>query len=177
MPPGAFGAFHALALRLLARAAGFGAALGRPSVNARCERAPAASGVTACTPCSHRATVFGVTWRADANWSWVSLSLRRNARTSSGFTPGTIRVGYTVGNPSGLLSGAVALEFCDVEMVPATASILAGLKLAAAYPVGERIGRAPEALCRLFGRQCPDLLDDRGQCDRLGRNAEGGQGR
>jgi len=76
------------------------------------------------------------------------------------------------------MQGAIALEFRGVEIVTPALHVLAGSELTATYPVGDGIGRTSEAPCRPFGRQCPsNLLDDRGQRDRLGRDAEGGEGR
>jgi len=74
------------------------------------------------------------------------------------------------------MQAAIALELRGLEGVAPALHVLAGLELAAAYPVSDRMGRASEALGRLFGRQCPsNLLDDRSHHDRLGRDAEGGE--
>jgi len=67
--------------------------------------------------------------------------------------PGSIRVGYTLRNPTDPPARLEAGELGGVEMVRAALGVLAGLKLATAYALGEGIRRAPEALGGRLRRQ------------------------
>jgi len=84
---------------------------------------------------------------------------------------------YASGNRSADLPLRLeALELRDVEVIRPSLGVLAGLELAAANALSDRIGRASEAHCRLFGRERPHLgrrrrdgLDDDGTQEGKGR--------
>jgi len=69
--------------------------------------------------------------------------------------PRTIRFGYTLGKPAGLVLAFVAGHLGGVEVERATGGVLPGMDPPAAYPLPERVARDAEALGRLGGREEP----------------------
>lgn len=75
--------------------------------------------------------------------------------------PRTIRLGYTVGKPAGLVLAVVAGHLGGVKVVRAARIVLPGFNPPELDPLAQRVARDAEALGRLARGQRGGALDGR----------------